>query len=158
MNIKILEPTKKYRICQACNSDLTYIAKPKNKRPYESWHKYNDGWLCQQCYDNLIGNPKRIRFIPTGKQIRLEENPRKGTCTLCGKKVGDKYLNKLGKIRTILTTHMHHEKYDHEHPELYTVELCPSCHAKISSKKRSKNNKIGRRQRIAEHLSLTNYF
>lgn len=70
---------------------------------------------------------KRIRF--KGKQIRLDHNPKTGTCTKCHRSVNS------GEIKL---TNMHHEKYDESHPIAYTIELCVSCHMKREAQLREK--------------------
>jgi hypothetical protein len=52
----------------------------------------------------------------------LNFNPRKGICTQCDTK---------GK------THLHHTKYDDDHPLDNTVELCSACHARLTNKQTS---------------------
>lgn len=68
-------------------------------------------------------NAKRVRF--KGKLIRVGFNPRSGTCSVCGRKVG----------QGIRRTQMHHERYDERNPLAHTRELCVSCHRKRHSKK-----------------------
>lgn len=67
-----------------------------------------------------------------GKQILLKENPRKGICSKCGNKKGDWYIDYKGRPRQIQRIQMHHEKYDKSDPLKHTIELCSSCHGKIS--------------------------
>lgn len=55
-----------------------------------------------------------VRF--QDRQIKVGK-VRNGICQRCGK-VGQ--------------THLHHEEYDDTNILKYTVELCPSCHAKES--------------------------
>jgi hypothetical protein len=48
----------------------------------------------------------------------LNFNPRKGICTEC---------------KDITTkTHLHHTKYDDDHPLENTIELCETCHGKLT--------------------------
>lgn len=62
----------------------------------------------------------KIRF--KGKRVRLDHNPRNGTCSNCNRTV------ESGEIKR---TAMHHEKYDELDPLAHTVEVCISCHTKI---------------------------
>lgn len=109
------------KVCSKCGSNKTY----RRKNGYEQWNIKDGEYWCQKCYCKLIKypkwkvkhialyNPKRILFKQ--KRIILDEDPRKGICKMCGKKG---------------LTHMHHYKYDDKDPLKYTIELCPSCHAK----------------------------
>ena len=109
------------KICLKCGSDKTYINKSHRWKPYEQWHKYEDGWICSKCYDklihhpkqHLIDNPRRMRF--KGKHIMLKQNPRTGICSKCGKKG---------------LTHIHHIEYHDDNPLKDTIELCVGCHNK----------------------------
>lgn len=121
--------------CSNCGSTTTYIQVRKNERKNEHWYYHNGKIYCQKCRDRLfkdpkwnpihskkynpINNPKRIVF--KDKRILLKENPRKGKCKKCGKKIGE----------GIKRTHMHHKKYDAKNPLAHTKELCISCHAKL---------------------------
>jgi len=58
-------------------------------------------------------NSKRLYF--KNRQMTINENPRINLCSLC---------------RNQGLTHIHHLKYDDSEPLKYTIELCPSCHAK----------------------------
>jgi len=126
-----------------CGSDKTYLR--KGKYEYEQWYKYKDGFICQNCYNKLIldpkwnkikaakNNPRKMRFTPLGTKISLKENPRKGVCEWCGKKIGDEYIDYYGKVAVVDRTAIHHfAEYHLEDPLKDTVELCPSCHAKES--------------------------
>jgi hypothetical protein len=103
------------------------------KHNCEEWYHYNGGYLCTKCYTKLIGNPKRtpetikkfnernnpkvIQF--KGRSIILNDNPRKGICSWCGKKG---------------FTNMHHIQYHDDDPLKDTVEICSSCHGKETSR------------------------
>jgi hypothetical protein len=135
-------------ICSACDSTTTY------RRPntgYQQWRFHNGSRLCRKCYDkyvrdpiynpiknekygpinskkwNPINNPKKIRFM--NKRIMLKENPRKGICLECGK--------------TDCITDIHHIKYHPEDPLKDTVELCKSCHGKITTDRPIIKNQYG---------------
>jgi hypothetical protein len=69
-----------------------------------------------------ITNPKRLVF--KGKRIRIKENPRIGVCNLCRNVVPFDCKQ----------TQMHHEKYDENNPLRYTIEVCASCHGKLTTK------------------------
>ena len=109
------------KICAGCDSKKTRV----RKNGYSQWYFWDSEYLCQTCYDryiwhpissakhNHVKNPKRISF--RNKRIVLDKDPRKGICKMCGRRG---------------LTHMHHYKYDRNKPEKYTIELCPSCHAK----------------------------
>lgn len=110
------------RTCYNCCSDKTYMI--KNKWPY--WRENNGNWYCKKCYSKMFDNPKyhpitapkRITF--KNKRIGLKEDPRYGICQWCGAVKG---------IDCKITA-MHHEKYDEDNPQEYTVELCVACHMK----------------------------
>ena len=127
------------RICLECGSDKTYI----DRRNYECWHHYKDGWICHKCRHKLIDNPikvkkwnpilnpiynkRKIRF--KDKIILLKENPRTGKCSWCGKQG---------------LTHMHHIEYHDDDVLKDTIELCVGCHDKThpKPKKRPLSRKI----------------
>lgn len=121
------------RKCLNCGSDKTYIHKDGRKQ----WHVYLDGYLCKKCYNNLILNPKlnrinndrwnSVSIIFLKLHIFLSFNPRKGICSWCGKKKGEKFTTKKGSMGTILT-HMHHWFYLPIMPWACTEEICNQCH------------------------------
>lgn len=101
---------------------------------------YRNQWYkgrCKKCYNRLILNPKwhpitHKKWNPIwnpndilfkGKSIHLKENPRKGVCSKCHRKVG----------QGIKRTNMHHLQYHDDDPLKDTIELCVSCHVKIHS-------------------------
>jgi DNA-directed RNA polymerase subunit RPC12/RpoP len=111
------------QVCSNCGSTKT-----------SNSHWYRDGksgYQCHPCHMKLvynprwhpITNPKRINF--KGKQVFLDEAPRKGVCSLCGIKVGQ-FHPVTGHY--CKTTHMHHLQYDPENPANYTIEVCVPCH------------------------------
>jgi hypothetical protein len=130
-----------YHIIQGhtcCNCDIT---KSYRSRWYRKDRNGNSElFLCNSCQQNLVyhpihnlqTNPKRIAF--KGKQILLDEPPRKGQCCLCGVKVGQ-FCAKTGKYCD--RTYMHHIVYDPAHPAANTIEVCPSCHIEEHRKLRA---------------------
>ena len=111
------------RQCVNCNSTTTTLRKGTK---YQYWfkHKEKDGYVCKKCYNKLYLNPRwyeknssrLLWWTPTGKLIRVKENPRKGVCQWCGKKG---------------FTNIHHfAEYHEDDPLKDTVELCASCHTK----------------------------
>lgn len=107
--------------------------KYNDKRTPEYLKKYSQKWnpILNRKW-NPINHPKQIRF--KNKQIILEENPRIGFCNICKKSIGDEYINSKGKTAKIKLTHMHHMNYHNDNPLKDAIELCASCHAKISYK------------------------
>lgn len=118
------------RICVNCMSENTHI----RKNGIEQWYTTDTGYLCMSCYGkliqspkwnhirnkerNLIYNPRRLLWSPSGKYILLKENPRKGVCEKCHRKVGE----------GVKRTSIHHIQYHNDDPLRDTVELCISCH------------------------------
>jgi hypothetical protein len=134
------------RFCVECKLNQTYI----HKDGCEDWYVVDNGFVCSNCYNKnrrqkfkevlnkrvkfcqkknpntvKLAHSKRIRFL--GTHIHIPFNPRKGICVQCGSSVSK------GEIKH---THLHHLKYNPIHPEQNTIELCPSCHAKETWKKR----------------------
>ena len=104
-----------YRVCYGCGSETTYI----DKRNATLWYtnERTSMVICNRCYNRIFLNPRRIN--PRGKKhMSLKENPRKGICCKCGK-VGGK-------------TDMHHTQYHDDDILKDTIELCASCHAKLT--------------------------
>jgi hypothetical protein len=54
---------------------------------------------------------------------------KKYTCEECGRKRGDEYLTKGGKIDTIVIQ-AHHPNHDRMNPKAKLVALCEPCHLK----------------------------
>jgi len=148
VNKRILEN----RICKNCNSNNTFV----NNKGWSYWYRYEDGYLCKSCYMKLINNPKwqkihsKIysprRFTFKGLRIRLPENIRKGHCTACNKNIGDKFINRFGNEDVIKATHIHHIQYYNNNPLKMTVELCPSCHSKITRREQLIRNNVMQRR------------
>lgn len=128
-------------ICIRCDSDQTSISTGRYPRP--RWYKYNDGYLCNKCYMKIIHDPKwrkitSDRYNPRhmlfkDKIISLNVNPRKGICQICGKKIGDTFIDYTGKVSVIKLTVMHHKQYHDEDPLKDTIELCVPCHRRQHS-------------------------
>src|SRR6185436_4313813 len=120
--------------CSICNITVT-----------EKWYfrKTSTITKCKKCYDHIrhsVYSKKRITFID--KRIHLNENPRTGVCKLCGKKIGDKYIDHNGHEKTIKRTGMHHIKYHEKNPTKHTIEACNPCHTKQGWKLKQYDNKI----------------
>lgn len=139
----------KDRACFNCGSEKTYI----DKRGCASWHNHNGKWCCLKCHNKLVTNPKwhpinnpitnprRITF--KNKQcIVTNECPRTGTCSVCHKKIGDKYVNCHDETRILEYTIIHHKKYDHNNKLDHTIELCPQCHKKEHLRLKKKGIKL----------------
>ena len=109
------------RICINCSSDKTYR---------NHWYNHN-GWHCEKCNNKLfknpkwhpITNPKKISF--KGKFVLLKDNPRKGICSFCYRKIGE----------GIKHTHMHHIHYHSDDVLKDAIELCVRCHRQVHSGK-----------------------
>jgi hypothetical protein len=143
---------KMERFCSNCGSKTTYVTPKTN---YTKWHKMNNGFWCHKCYtktkmaeNRITGkwhikketkeqiknrNARRFRFLE--RNPYLKENPRKGVCQFCNKKVGDEYINCFGKIAIINKPHIHHINYHDTDILKDTIELCVSCHIKETNKK-----------------------
>jgi hypothetical protein len=113
------------RICSDCGSTSTY----RNQ-----WYKHNDFSYCKRCQNKIFVNPKwhpitntrKIRF--KGRFIYLKENPRKGICNWCHRKIGDIFINARRQLATVKKTDIHHIEYHENDPLKDTLELCNSCH------------------------------
>lgn len=132
---------KKYLIkgdfCAACGSSETEIS--KNGKPH--WYRFEGHRICKKCYDKHIHSPEtnkkwnpihnRQKLNYKGKSIFLGKNPKVGRCELCGKKVGDMYINARGETARIKITQRHHYgAYDDNDPLKNTIEVCMPCHRK----------------------------
>lgn len=109
---------KKYKygkrnFCKECWAK----AQRKGGEYYETKRKASLNWYYKNRDKQLKKNKKRITFKEDDIfiRIKLPENPRMGVCSECGS---------VGK------THIHHDKYDEQHPLKNTRELCSSCHAR----------------------------
>jgi len=118
-------------VCAACDTTTTYI----NKKGQECWHLHDGHFLCHSCHATYVWNPitEKCRVYKISykrKDVVLNENPRKGKCEICNRRIGDIYIDYYGRIRTVTKTHMHHIKYDDNNVLANTIELCISCHSK----------------------------
>ena len=126
------------RVCVKCGATTTYI----NTNGRQQWGNVNGECYCSRCWDKQrlwkklpskrIKGKKRLTF--QRKRIQLQENPRKGKCKVCGKKVGDEYVNYRGQVKRIKRTHLHHYFYVSIMPWACTIELCVPCHSRESWK------------------------
>jgi len=96
---------------------------------------------------------KHFRVLFNGKQIRVKDNPRKGICQICNKKLGDTYVNRRGESRLLTKTDIHHIKYDKVDPFKDTLELCDSCHGKQSRGLDRENVRTGRKAKTGLFLT-----
>jgi hypothetical protein len=126
------------------------------------WYKHKDGLICHKCYMKLIINPRRtpeyikkytdrrpkgwckkynklrkltrrIRFKT--KRIHMKTDFRTHQCQLCRNKIGDEYINSKGKKAYTKKIDIHHIQYHEDEPLKDTIEICRSCHSKITWKK-----------------------
>lgn len=135
----------KDRICAKCGLKTRLVLR-KNGKYYYDWRNVNGECWCFKCWNRIISAPKmnkkwnpihkkiygKRRFQFKDKSVYHTEVPRTGQCTVCRKRIGDTYLNKRWKERIIKLTHMHHIDYHENSPIDETVELCVSCHGKVS--------------------------
>lgn len=105
----------------------------------EHWRKYKDGYVCNTHYQKYVNNPRRPKeyYYNSRKQIQqriiefckldiiLTFNPRKGYCKLCSNNIHD------GSCKL---TSLHHWFYLRIMPWACTIEICNSCHMKITRK------------------------
>ncbi len=120
------------RFCVICLSDKTYVTK-KGK---PQWYKHGDFDYCNKCQNKLVSNPKRPNrnypknndkvFKFKNKTMFSNQPVRKGICSQCGRKKGDKYI--IWGEEKIVKTHLHHIEYHDDNPLKSTIELCASCH------------------------------
>lgn len=131
------------RICSNCGSNTTFIRKHNNS---PLWHIVNGNEIwCSKCYgreitakkwNKIYGNKyksRRITFMD--KRIYMPEDHRTYRCAICKKSVGDEYINYRKKKAIIKQIDKHHIVYNPEEPLKDTIELCASCHGKITIKK-----------------------
>ncbi len=72
-------------------------------------------------------------FTYKGKHIHIDNNPRKGQCAKCGRKISD------GEIKK---TNIHHTEYIPSMPLAMTEELCVKCHNVNHEKKRDESGRF----------------
>lgn len=139
-------------ICSECEATETY----------SNWHRdeQGNGWLCKKCYmkfwfrkhSDAVERGYRLR-VEKGKSYlysekylafkdqnkRLTMTSRTGICNFCRAVVGqiNAQTEKLCK-----RAEMHHELYDEKNPSSHILELCKSCHAKVTPKKKRYSRKI----------------
>jgi hypothetical protein len=120
--------TPKYKIpCSDCGTEI--LVYRKDKRATDS---------CRKCYRKVYDSkrdPKQRqrnnpnRFLFRDKRVVLENNPRIGVCNLC---------------RAVMPfdckkTDMHHEEYDESDVLKYAMEICVSCHRKITIRRQRRD-------------------
>lgn len=117
-------------ICDNCGSDKTYMKSDGR----EVWAIHDDRVYCNKCDCQVRKNTpgfqasvirasqNKIRFY--NERVKTPDNPRTGICSKCGAVKG------IDCKRTSI----HHEQYDRNDPLSNTIELCNSCHAKITRK------------------------
>jgi hypothetical protein len=110
--------------CAACDSTTTQI----HSNGYPQWRDHDGECMCHNCYTRYVWSPilnkkwNPRRLVYKGKTVLLSENPRKGKCKKCGKKIG----------HGVKITQMHHKEYHDEDVLKDSIELCASCHGKVS--------------------------
>ena len=112
------------KYCSICSSSKTYIS----KYGYEQWRKINDRYVCTRCYFREMINPRSHKFKK--KRLFLTSAPRKHVCKRCGNRIGDFYINSLGRTSMTRRTVIHHERYNEQDVLAGSQELCASCHTK----------------------------
>lgn len=113
---------KNKKVCLINSNHKTYIA----KNGVAQWYRYKNGFICLNCRNKIISNPKRLNF--KDKKVVIKKKFRIGVCSWCNKKKGDNYINKYGEIAKIKRIGMHHIQYHENDPLRDTLELCQSCH------------------------------
>ena len=71
-----------------------------------------------------------------GEKKFFDQDIRTGVCYFCKKE---------GRAQKSRTTYLHHTKYEHSDPLLWTIEVCSSCHYQIDEYNQKK---------IASHYGL----
>jgi hypothetical protein len=127
------------RFCVNCKNTTTFIRKHNNS---PLWHIVNNEIWCSRCYNKEIiakkwnkiyGNKYKIRRITfKDKRVYMTEDHRTGVCSICKRSKGDEYINYRGKSAVVKQIDKHHIKYNENDPLKDTIELCASCHGKIS--------------------------
>jgi|SRR5215211_233790 len=138
------------RLCVKCGKKTRLVLR-ENGKYYYDWRNIDGEPWCFKCWNRIISAPKmnkkwnaihhkiygKRRFQFKDKSLHHTEVPRIGQCTVCRKRIGDKYLNKRWKEKIIKSTSLHHIEYHEDKPIADTVELCISCHGKVSMKRMS---------------------
>ena len=137
------------RVCFNCGSKTTRLKRQKSGNLTQDWANIDGNPWCKRCIINYKYNPKydieyrreyNKKQIPRlllfkGRVKTMKEPPRIGFCNICKKNIGDEYLNYKGEPVKIKQTHIHHINYHSDDVLKDTIELCASCHRKISAKK-----------------------
>jgi len=112
-----------------------YYKQNREKRlEYQNQFRKNNPNKMKDWYEK---NPQKIPFYRhrllnfKGKQITLENSPRIGVCSNCGRSV---------ESGVIKRTQIHHLKYDDNNPLDHTIELCVRCHRQEHAKLRRTEN------------------
>ncbi|HKG88802.1 MAG TPA: hypothetical protein VKA95_10780 [Nitrososphaeraceae archaeon] len=122
-------------LCQKCYARLIrnpkrtkeYIKKYNDRQPKDSWKKYR--------YSEAVLSYRKRRLRFKDKRVSVKNDFRTYQCQICGNKKGDEYINSKGKISKTKKIDMHHIQYHEEDPLKDTIEVCRSCHSKITHKK-----------------------
>lgn len=144
------------RICSNCNSNKTRKVKAINGKFYDSWFKYNGGYICLKCYMKLIHHPRyyknnRDRIIDNGKKWYEENHDKPEVIERIKRWNSRKMIFKRKQIyvkenprigvcnlcRAVVpfdckVTNIHHIAYHEEDPLKDTIELCARCHGKAN--------------------------
>lgn len=137
------------RICYACGSNRTRINRKGN--PDWTTNKPTDLFLCHNCMHKYIVSPKwqpiygrkyaqlykPRRFSFKRRSIIMKDRIQKDECKKCHKKIGDKFINRLGKETVLKKMDIHHIEYFIIFPWFATIVLCPHCHGQDSIMHRS---------------------
>jgi hypothetical protein len=109
------------RECYACGSSKTRVDKT-GRRHWAINRGIEDSVLCSKCdYHYIRGFGRHVPQLKyKGKSITLKHNPRTGFCSKCG---------------NVGITDIHHQQYDDNDVLAHTIELCHSCHSKITRTK-----------------------
>jgi len=134
------------RVCFSCNSTKTYL----NCGKWPQWNKVDwfvPLWFCDKCRGHYLRMAWRIRYglkrytLYHGIRLQDKTQPRTGYCSQCSNNVHN---------GTCKITNMHHRYYLRICPWFGRIELCASCHSKISAKESWK-----KRRRSRAKLSTT---
>ena len=136
------------RICSICVSTTT----TKSTRGYYNWYVNrsigSDFYpiLCQKCYHRLFAYPKYMKKNPDKVKERRSKQPKTKT-TFLGKRLCLSFRQKTGRCSKCLNnefdgsckkTDMHHYFYVPIMPWVCRIELCFSCHSKVTYNLRKK--------------------